>query len=77
MISATKEQVEEAVVKIITENKNNDRETGLGEVRGAGLSSYILILMSAAMVIVFCPNFGNASSFNAHSGGNKSICSAQ
>ena len=32
MISATKEQVEEAVVKIITENKNNDRETGLGEV---------------------------------------------
>ena len=24
---------------------------------GAGLSSYILILMSAAMVIVFCPNF--------------------
>ena len=32
MISATREQVEEAVVKIITENKNNDRETGLGEV---------------------------------------------
>ena len=32
MISATKEQVDEAVVKIITENKNNDRETGLGEV---------------------------------------------
>ena len=32
MISATKEQVEEAVVKIIAENKNNDRETGLGEV---------------------------------------------
>ena len=26
MISATKEQVEEAVVKIITENKNNVRE---------------------------------------------------
>ena len=44
---------------------------------GAGLSSYILILMSAAMVIVFVQIFGNASSFNAHSGGNKSICSAQ
>ncbi len=52
MISATKEQVEEAVVKIITENKNNDRETDLAK-SGAGLSSYILILMSAAMVIVF------------------------
>ena len=28
----SKEQVEEAVVKIITENQNDDRETGLGEV---------------------------------------------
>ena len=31
-IAASKEQIEEAVVKIITENQNNDRETGLGEV---------------------------------------------
>ena len=30
--AASKEQIEEAVVKIITENQNNDRETGLGEV---------------------------------------------
>ena len=28
----SKEKIEEAVVKIITENQNNDRETGLGEV---------------------------------------------
>ena len=28
----TKDQIEEAVVKIITENQNDDRETGLGEV---------------------------------------------
>ncbi len=28
----SREQIEEAVVKIITENQNNDRETGLGEV---------------------------------------------
>lgn len=28
----TKSQIEEAVVKIITENQNNDKETGLGEV---------------------------------------------
>ena len=28
----TKDQIEEAVVKIITENQNNDKETGLGEV---------------------------------------------
>ena len=28
----SKEQIEEAVVKIITENQNDDRETGLGEV---------------------------------------------
>ena len=31
-IAASKEQIEEAVVKIITENQNDDRETGLGEV---------------------------------------------
>lgn len=30
--AVSKEQIEEAVVKIITENQNNDRETGLGEV---------------------------------------------
>ena len=30
--AASKEQIEEAVVKIITENQNDDRETGLGEV---------------------------------------------
>ena len=30
--AASKEQIEEAVVRIITENQNNDRETGLGEV---------------------------------------------
>ena len=30
--AATREQIEEAVVKIITENQNDDRETGLGEV---------------------------------------------
>lgn len=30
--AVTKEQIEEAVVKIITENQNDDRETGLGEV---------------------------------------------
>ncbi len=30
--AVSKEQVEEAVVKIITENQNDDRETGLGEV---------------------------------------------
>lgn len=28
----SREQVEEAVIKIITENQNNDKETGLGEV---------------------------------------------
>ena len=28
----SRDQIEEAVVKIITENQNNDRETGLGEV---------------------------------------------
>ena len=28
----SKEKIEEIVVKIITENQNNDRETGLGEV---------------------------------------------
>lgn len=28
----SKDQIEEAVVKIITENQNNDKETGLGEV---------------------------------------------
>ena len=28
----SKEKIEEAVVKIITENQNNDRETGLGKV---------------------------------------------
>ena len=28
----SKNQIEEAVVKIITENQNNDKETGLGEV---------------------------------------------
>lgn len=31
-VGVTKAQIEEAVVKIITENQNNDRETGLGEV---------------------------------------------
>ena len=30
--AVSKEQIEEAVVKIITENQNDDRETGLGEV---------------------------------------------
>lgn len=30
--AATRDQIEEAVVKIITENQNDDRETGLGEV---------------------------------------------
>lgn len=30
--SVSKEQIEEAVVRIITENQNDDRETGLGEV---------------------------------------------
>lgn len=30
--AVSKELIEEAVVKIITENQNNDRETGLGEV---------------------------------------------
>lgn len=30
--TATKDQIQEAVVKIITENQNDDRETGLGEV---------------------------------------------
>lgn len=30
--AVSKEKIEEAVVKIITENQNNDRETGLGEV---------------------------------------------
>lgn len=29
---SAKDQIEEAVVKIITENQNNDKETGLGEV---------------------------------------------
>ena len=32
MAAPTKDQIEEAVVKIITENQNDDRETGLGEV---------------------------------------------
>lgn len=31
-VSVTKGQIEEAVAKIITENKNDDKETGLGEV---------------------------------------------
>lgn len=31
-LMVSKEKIEEAVVKIITENQNNDRETGLGEV---------------------------------------------
>lgn len=31
-VPVTKEQIEEAVAKIITENQNNDKETGLGEV---------------------------------------------
>ena len=31
-VPATKEQIEEAVAKIITENQNDDKETGLGEV---------------------------------------------
>ena len=30
--AVSKSQIEEAVVKIITENQNNDKETGLGEV---------------------------------------------
>ena len=30
--AASRDQIEEAVVKIITENQNDDRETGLGEV---------------------------------------------
>ncbi len=30
--AVSKNQIEEAVVKIITENQNNDKETGLGEV---------------------------------------------
>lgn len=30
--AVSKDKIEEAVVKIITENQNNDRETGLGEV---------------------------------------------
>ncbi len=30
--AVSKEQIEEAVVRIITENQNDDRETGLGEV---------------------------------------------
>ena len=56
MISATKEQVEEAVVKILRRIKTMTERRDLAK-SGAGLSSYILILMSAAMVIVFCPNF--------------------
>lgn len=31
-VAVSREQIEESVVKIITENQNNDRETGLGEV---------------------------------------------
>ena len=75
MISATKEQVEEAVVKIITENKNNDRETGLGEVGSRlvklypdfDVRRYGYSLLSKFLEIAF-------TSFQClHSGGNKSI----
>ena len=77
MISATKEQVEEAVVKIITENKNNDRETGLGEVGSRLVKLYPDFDVRRYGYSLLSKFLENASSFNAHSGGNKSICSAQ
>ena len=53
--AVARSQIEEAVIRIITENQNDDRETGLGEV-GSRLVKMYPDLMCGGMGTAFCPD---------------------
>ena len=68
----SKEKIEEIVVKIITENQNNDRETGLGEV-GSRLVKVYPDLMFDVMVTACYPSSLKLTEIKTDSGRNESF----
>ena len=54
--SIKKEKIEEDIIKMILENQDNNKTTGLGEV-GSRLVSLHPILMCEATAIICCQNF--------------------